>query len=137
MFMKKLIIIYLLLILPFPVFAGSIEDEINQQRKENNLKVLMVEKSLINTAKFKVNDMIFHKYFAHINPFGDSLFNIFERFKIKYSIGGEILAKKFNGDGLIKAWMDSPKHKDVILDVNFYSVGCYQKEGLTACHFKR
>jgi len=132
--MKYLILTILLILIPLSTSA-SIESDINKVRKENGLTTLSVNKSLVRTSAFKVNDMLFHHYFAHINPFGDGFLNVYKRFKVRWEIAGEILARGYQGKELIDAWLASPTHKDVIMGINYHNIGCYQKNGITTCHF--
>lgn len=136
--MKKILIIILFLI---PIVSNAdtftIEDKINTERKYYNLDELKIDPQLKQTSAFKVNDMIFHKYFAHINPFGDGLKQIFKRFNVKYRYGGEILARGFSNDDItIYMWMNSETHKNIILDKDFTKIGCYSRNEIIVCHFK-
>jgi uncharacterized protein YkwD len=134
--MKKLIVIIVLsFLICSPVMAGVIEDGINAERVKARLPKLTVYSGLQQSSTDKVLDMIANKYFAHISPKGRSYESFIQAKKIKYYCAGEILAKNYSGVELIKAWMASPTHKAIILDRDFNKVGCYQKSGLTACHF--
>lgn len=87
------------------------------------------------TAYSKVYDMHTNSYFSHTSPLGVEVDDIFDRVGLRYQIAGEILALGYSGQELIDAWMNSPTHRAIILDSNFKKVGCYSKNGLTACHF--
>jgi len=130
------IIILVIILMPITVKASSvnIEQQINNTRKLIGLKELVTDKKLINTSKFKVNDMIYHKYFNHYNKFGDGVLDIFKRFNIKFNYCGEILAKGYQENELLNAWMESPTHKSVILD-DYNKIGCYEKNLISVCHF--
>jgi len=127
--MEKLVILLLILI-PQVTFA-SIEGDINFFRENN----LIVDKQLIKTANFKVNDRLFHKYFNHINPFNDSIVDIFKRFNVKWSLCGEVLSIGYNEKEVVTSWLNSKTHKEVLLEDNYTRVGCYYKKGITVCHF--
>lgn len=128
--MKKILILILLLIPQLSI--ASVENDINLNRQHK----LKVDNSLIKTSTFKVNDMIFHKYFSHTNPFGDSIVDIYKRFNIKWCISGEVLSIGYNGNYLIDTWLNSKTHKSVLLDDNYTKIGCYQRQNITVCHFK-
>ena len=140
--MKHLIGAIILLVISFvllicsPVLAST-ESDINNVRVKSGLPALTIYAGLQQSAKDKVLDEIAHNYFAHTSPAGKSFSWFIQNKGIKYSICGEILAKNYSGQALINAWLNSPTHKDIIMDKNFKKIGCYQKSGLTACHFIR
>lgn len=129
--MEKFIIIILLI----PNLAlASIESDINQYRKEQGLYTLKVDKRLVQSSQYKVNDMIYHHYFAHTNHFGDSVHNLIDKRFKKWLFCGEILAKNYKPSEVVDKWIKSTTHKAIITD-DFNYMGCYNKDNLTACHF--
>lgn len=114
---------------------ASIESDINSERAKAKLPRLTVYYGLQQSSTDKVLDMIANKYFAHTSPKGRTFDSFITAKGIKFSMAGEILARNLSGQELINAWMASPTHKDVILDKYYNKVGCYAKNGLTACHF--
>ena len=114
-------------------------DRLNAIRLKNNLPSLLQDDRLAKTAKFKVNDMLKHKYFDHVNPYGDGLEQVLQRSGYKdYWSAGEILAKDFkNTTDTVNAWMKSPEHKKQILDKDFDKVNCYSDKNNTVCHFSQ
>lgn len=133
--MKKIIILSLtLLLLGSPVLAST-ESDINLERTKVGLPKLTIYSGLQQSAIDKVLDMIKWNYFAHTSPAGKSFTCFIINKGIRFAMAGEILARGYSGAELIKAWMSSPAHKAVILDRDFNKVGCYSKQGLTACHF--
>lgn len=136
--MKKIIIVIAIILFLFPLSVKaekSVESQINEIRKQNNLSELKIEKSLVNTAKFKSLDMYYHNYFNHTNIFGDDVLDIFKRFKVKFQYAGEILAKGYNKEEVLSAWLNSPTHQSVILDDEYNKIGCYEKNLIYVCHF--
>lgn len=124
---------YLFLLILIPNLAlASIESDINQYRKEQGLSELKIEKPLKQSAQYKVNDMISHRYFAHTNPFGDGLSKLIVY--RKWTIAGEVLSKNYTEREVVKKWVNSPTHKAILTD-DFSGVGCYNKDNLIACHF--
>jgi uncharacterized protein YkwD len=132
-----IIVLVLTLILIPTVCSASIESNINSYRASVGLSKLKIEKQLQETANFKAGDMIFWKYYSHVNPFGARLRDILIKFGINpYThLSGEIIAYKYTVNNVTKAWLESPAHKDLIIEKKFTKIGCAKQLNYIVCHF--
>lgn len=98
---------------------------INQERSQRNLPVLFTNQSLLSAAGGKAQDMIDRDYFAHVDPDGNYIWNrIVAAGYTPYKILGENLALDFStAEGMIKAWLDSPTHRNNLLHTDFRDQG--------------
>jgi hypothetical protein len=68
--------------------------------------------------------MFTNNYWAHNSPQGKTPWTFFDAVDYKYSTAGENLAKDFyNTDSLVKAWMNSPTHKENIINTKYKEIG--------------
>ena len=102
---------------------------VNGERVKNGLSPLKLDIEITRVARLKSQDMIENNYFSHNSPTYGSPFDMMKTFGIKFIYGGENLA----GDSTIKdahqSLMNSPGHKENILNPNFTHVGIGVKEG--------
>lgn len=116
-------------------YASSIsKDEVvkltNQKRLEAGLSQLTLNNSLSNAAQAKGNDMIVKDYWAHVAPDGTQPWKFFSNFGYKYKYAGENLARDFsNANDAMDAWMNSPTHKENILNPKYKEIGIGVIEG--------
>lgn len=105
-------------------------NDTNVERQKYGLKPLILNPSLISAAKDKGQDMFQNNYWAHFSPTGVSPWYFFEKNNYDYSYAGENLAKDFTtSSDVIKAWMNSEKHKENILKPEYEEVGFSIVEG--------
>lgn len=133
----KAFIIYGLLMLLLRIFLGTLPvssaavdsqtlmDLINKERSNRNLNTLSIKTPLLVAAGEKAQDMIDRDYFAHVDPDGNYVWYRIEDAGYKpYKILGENLALDFStSEGMIQAWLDSPKHRDNLLHKDFVDQG--------------
>lgn len=102
----------------------------NAQRAANGLSALTENSSLDSAAIAKGNDMIAKGYWAHFAPDGTSPWTFFTSFGYKYQYAGENLARDFSDAGsAVNAWMNSPTHKENILNPHYREIGIGVVEG--------
>lgn len=102
----------------------------NEQRAANGLTALSENPSLDSAAQAKGNDMLAKGYWAHFAPDGTSPWSFFLSFGYKYRYAGENLARDFSDAGsAVNAWMNSPSHKENILNPNYREIGIGVVEG--------
>jgi hypothetical protein len=105
----------------------------NAQRAANGLSALSENSTLDSAALAKGNDMLAKGYWAHFAPDGTSPWSFFLKFGYKYQYAGENLARDFQDAGsAVTAWMNSPSHKDNILNPNYREIGIGVVEGSLA-----
>jgi len=110
-------------------FASNITPEkvlevTNQKRAENGLAPLTLNNKLNEAAQRKAGDMFAFNYWAHVSPSGRTPWSFFQEVGYKYLYAGENLARDFmNSDSVVDAWMNSPTHRDNILNPNYKEIG--------------
>ena len=110
--------------------AGIIS-ETNLQRKNNGLPTLTTNTELNAAATAKVGDMFAKQYFEHISPSGAGPGQLAKDAGYVYIMVGENLAlgNYENDKAIVRAWMDSPGHRENILSKNFTEIGVAVVEG--------
>lgn len=102
----------------------------NQKRSEVGLSALSLNQTLSGAAYTKGRDMIDKDYWAHVAPDGTQPWKFFSQFGYKYRYAGENLARDFsNANDAVNAWMNSPTHKDNILNPKYKEIGIGVVEG--------
>jgi len=105
----------------------------NVQRAANGLNALSENSILDSAALAKGNDMLAKGYWAHFAPDGTSPWSFFLKFGYKYKYAGENLARDFqDASSAVNAWMNSPSHKENILNPNYREIGIGVVEGSLA-----
>jgi len=97
----------------------------NTQRKNNGLPPLKENLNLDLSAEIKVEDMFKNQYFAHESPSGKGVVDLAAAVGYDYIMIGENLALgNFENDEiLVQSWMDSPGHRENILNKNYQEIG--------------
>ena len=96
---------------------------LNQDRKKKGLKPLNIDARLTQTARAHAADMVRKDYFDHVNLEGQTPFDRMTANHIAYRAAGENIATGADVAGLEKSWMNSPKHRDNILNASYTHVG--------------
>lgn len=104
--------------------AGVIEWT-NNQRAKYGLSPLKENFNLNESAEKKVEDMFENQYFAHESPDGFGVDYLAGKAGYGFIAIGENLALgNFEDDqDLVQAWMDSPGHKENILNKSYQEIG--------------
>ncbi|MBL8030613.1 MAG: CAP domain-containing protein [Candidatus Doudnabacteria bacterium] len=103
----------------------NILNQVNSERVLRNLPALLHDNRLSKAAQSKSNDMQSRHYFSHTDPEGNYIWNkIVAEGYTPYSTLGENLAIDFfNTESLVSAWMNSPTHRQNILNESFKDQG--------------
>lgn len=102
----------------------------NKERAANGLSALTNNKTLDSAALAKGNHMLAKGYWAHFAPDGTSPWSFFVNFGYKYQYAGENLARDFtNASDTVAAWMNSPSHKENILNPHYKEIGIAVVQG--------
>lgn len=96
---------------------------INKERANAGLSPLAFDMELLKVARLKAKDMVDNNYFAHQSPTYGSPFDMMKQFGVTFKTAGENLAGNQTLEGAVKAWMNSPGHKQNILNGNFNYTG--------------
>ncbi len=97
----------------------------NQQRQQYDLTLLKENNLLSQAARQKLDDMIVQQYFGHVSPQGIGTAEVIAPTGYKYIAIGENLALgSYQDDAeVVKAWMESPGHRENILSKNYLEIG--------------
>lgn len=99
-------------------------DLVNQQRAYNGLPALKANWEVCRVARYKSQDMIDKRYFAHQSPTYGSPFNMMENFGIRFSAAGENIAYgQRTPQEVMNSWMNSPGHRSNILNRTYNQIG--------------
>lgn len=97
---------------------------VNKERAEAGLPALKYDWELARVAKYKSKDMNNVGYFSHNSPTYGSPFTMMKDFGISYKSAGENIARgQASAEEVVNAWMNSPGHRENILDGDFTHIG--------------
>ena len=106
------------------ITISKVLDQTNTERVKLGLKSLTFNSTLSKSAQLKADDMFTNNYWAHTSPEGKSPWDFFNNAGYEYSVAGENLAKDFyDTEGLLKAWMNSPTHRESIINPKYQEIG--------------
>jgi len=105
-------------------------DLTNKNRTDLDLQKLSYSPVLEEAAKRKAEDMAQKSYFAHQSPEGVTPWQWFKDVNYNFVYAGENLAIHFSDSGdVVRAWMNSPGHRDNILNKHFTEIGIATSKG--------
>lgn len=96
---------------------------VNEERRKAGLSALQVDQELSSVARVKSKEMIEKDYFSHTSPTYGSPFEMMKKFGIQYRSAGENIACNQSVDAAHKALMESPGHRENILNASFTHIG--------------
>lgn len=105
----------------------------NKYRQDNGIITpLSMENKLNLSAQVKLEDMFENQYFEHNSPDGVGVSDLGDQSGYDYLLIGENLAMgNFKNDlALVNAWMNSPGHRENILNKNYKEIGVAVGRGL-------
>lgn len=112
------------------ITATQIIEDTNYERAKNNLSPLVENQALSNAAKLKAQNMFTENYWAHFAPSGHDPWSFMLSSGYKFSFAGENLARNFsNSEDVVKAWINSPTHKENIMNSKYQDIGVAVVEG--------
>lgn len=97
----------------------------NTQRTKYGLSPLKENSKLDASAQLKVEDMFKNQYFAHTSPSGVEIGDLANEVGYEFiSIGENLALGNFeNDEKLVEAWMNSPGHRENILNSKYKEIG--------------
>ena len=112
--------------------ANDLMSKINLERTQRFIQPVTTNSKLITAAGGKASDMLTRSYFAHVDPDGNYVWPRIQAAGYKpYMTLGENLAMDFNSaDGVVSAWMNSPTHRENIVNAKFQDQGVASVSGL-------
>lgn len=111
--------------------ADNIFNLTNQQRSAYEIPLLSRNALLDYAAQLKMEDMFAKQYFAHDSPQGDGIEVSVKKANYKYILVGENLALgDFENElELVEGWMNSPGHRENILNESYREIGIATRSG--------
>ena len=96
----------------------------NAERQKAGLAPLQSDSKLMDSARAKSKDMSAKNYFSHTSPTYGSPFDQMKSFGITYRAAAENIAMgQRSAEEVVKGWMESPGHRQNILDSKFTHIG--------------
>jgi len=103
---------------------------LNQTRQSLGLGTLTENAKLDQAAELKAEDMVQNGYFNHTSPSGVTPWHWFMQSGYNYKYAGENLAiGYFESEEVYTAWLNSPSHKENIVNPHYTEVGTAVLEG--------
>jgi uncharacterized YkwD family protein len=105
-------------------FATQVFNLVNQERSNAGLNTLTNNGPLSAMALVKAKDMYNNNYFDHNSPSYGSPFDMMKSFGIQFTYAGENIAKgQRSPQEVMTSWMNSPGHRQNILNSHFTKIG--------------
>lgn len=105
-------------------FEKQVVDLTNAERTKAGLKPLEIHSPLMAVAHAKSADMAKNNYFSHTSPTFGSPFDQIKSAGISYRSAGENIAQgQRTPQQVVQAWMDSPGHRQNIMNANYTHIG--------------
>lgn len=129
LFILKLTVVLVWFNFPQNIFFADITKTalinfVNQERESLGLNVLSENEKLDQAAALKAQNMIQNEYFSHTSPTGITPWHWFSEVGYDYNYAGENLAIGFfDSEEVYKAWLNSPSHKDNLLNPHYKEIG--------------
>lgn len=102
----------------------------NIERQSKGLGALTIDSQLTQAALRKAADMFTRDYWAHVSPAGTQPWYFITDAGYAYRYAGENLARDFSDSAsVVKAWMDSPTHRDNLLSARYQNIGVAVVDG--------
>ena len=111
-------------------YADQVVQLVNQERAKAGLKPLVSDRALAAMALDKAKDMYHNRYFSHYSPTYGSPFDMMSSYGIQYRYAGENIAMgQRTPQEVMNAWMNSPGHRQNILNPNYTKIGVAYYKG--------
>ena len=105
-------------------FENEVIRLVNKIRQENGLKSLSANWELSRVARYKSQDMVDNRYFAHNSPVYGTPFQMIKSFGISYRTAGENIAYGYKTpQAVVDGWMNSSGHRANILNSSYTQIG--------------
>lgn len=107
------------------VSALEIHDLVNHERVKKGLQPLTLDSRLEKSAIAKCKHMADNAYWSHDAPDGTTWQSFIKaQIPANYQMAGENQAQKYNESRkLVEGWMNSPAHRENIVNIKFSKVG--------------
>lgn len=96
----------------------------NKERIKAGIAPLKLSQELNSAASSKASYMFEKNFWAHVAPDGTTPWYFIRNSGYEYQYAGENLARGFNAsEDVVRAWMESPTHRDNLLSPNYTDIG--------------
>jgi len=113
------------------VMVSVLVSQTNQNRAIAGVQTLKVSPLLEKAAQEKADDMAAKGYFAHVSPDGKTPWYWLDKIDYNFSSAGENLAVNFfDSTDIENAWMNSPGHRENILNPKYTEIGIATARGM-------
>lgn len=113
------------------VVSNVLIDRTNASRAGARVPLVAVSPILSEAAREKAEDMARVGYFAHTSPAGLTPWYWFKKVGYTYTRAGENLAINFvDSEDVVRAWLESPKHRENMLNRYYTEIGIGMARGL-------
>nr|WP_106783667.1 S-layer homology domain-containing protein [Lysinibacillus timonensis] len=120
----------------FSYWSSEVVRLVNEERKKANLPLLMEDPQLTQIAIVKANDFIDRHYFEHESPYYGHPWDLAGLFDYDFISLGENIAKNYySPKEVVKAWLNSPGHRENILRPEFTNIGVGVKKELNGNYY--
>ncbi len=107
---------------PYSSDAQEMLKLINQERAKAGVSPLKLNKSLVNAANVRAEEIV--EVFSHTRPDGSFFSTVLDDFGISYYCSGEnIAAGLSSASETVSQWINSPAHYDNIVNPDFTQLG--------------
>ena len=97
---------------------------VNAERTQRGLQPLRENWELSRVARFKSQDMVDRRYFAHNSPTYGTPFQMIRAFGLSFRTAGENIAYgQRTPQAVVNAWMNSSGHRANILNASYTQIG--------------
>ena len=102
----------------------------NIERQKLGLQPVVENSTLNKAAAAKAANMLEENYWAHFAPSGKTPWDFILGSGYRFQFAGENLAKNFySSEDVVTAWMNSPTHKENIINSKYQDIGIAVVEG--------
>lgn len=113
------------------ITVDQIIADTNVERGKLGLAPLTYNAQLSQAAAAKAQNMFEENYWAHYSPSGKDPWGFIQKAGYKFTYAGENLARNFqNSDDVVKAWMNSPSHRENIVNGKYQEIGVAVVDGV-------
>ena len=106
------------------IFEAEVVRLVNDIRRQNGLKPLTENWELSRVARYKSQDMLDNRYFAHNSPTYGTPFQMMKSFGLSFRTAGENIAKGYSTpQAVVNGWMNSSGHRANILNASYTQIG--------------
>jgi uncharacterized YkwD family protein/spore coat assembly protein SafA len=125
---------------PLQTGVKSVENEVirlvNQERTSRGLNPLKANWQLSRVARYKSEDMRDCNYFSHTSPTYGSPFEMIRAFQVQFTAAAEnIAAGQATAKAVVEGWMNSPGHRQNIMNASYAEIGVGYAAGGSYGHY--